>query len=483
LRYIPLNATRTLNSRVWLSAVVLGLSWLVADAQESPIVDFPEAVVAALPPAPLVVAEVPSVEDVAPETSLIRELEVLRRRLESVEQGQAQRKKDDAAKKAADASKPTVKWTGQVQADFLTFNQSPESEAAYGDIENGAVFRRARFGMFGDYGPTEYRIETDFALSGRPRFLDMFLGVRDVPGLGRIRVGHFFEPFSLERVTPNRFVTFAERSLIDQPFAPARNLGIMAQNTFLEQRGTIAYGYFRTASDDFGDDVGDNFESAVTGRVTWLPYYDDACQGRNYVHLGAGYSFRGANAEQVRFRAQPEALLGATSPDVPFFVDTGNIPADSFQHLGAEAVWTHGPWSVQGEYVVTPVDSKNEGTLWFQGGYVQGSWFLTGEHRPYRRDIGVLDRVIPFCDAVRHAHDKSLQTGPGAWELALRLSHLDLNNETRQGGRITNLTAGLNWYLNPYLRVTANYIHAFADHPTVGDTDTDIFITRFGYDF
>ena len=112
----------------------------------------------------------------------------------------------------------------------------------------------------------------DFALAGRPSFLDVWTGLRDVPYLGRVRVGHFFEPFSLERYTPNRFTTFMERALPDQPFAPVRNLGVMANDTYLDERGTWAVGFFRSDSDVFGDDVGDEFEHALTGRLTYLPW-------------------------------------------------------------------------------------------------------------------------------------------------------------------------------------------------------------------
>ncbi len=406
----------------------------------------------------------------------------LEQRLKQLEQEWAAQRKADQAKKTADAQKPTVKWTGQLQSDFYLFNQDDDSRATFGDIENGEAFRRARFGMFGDYGPTEYRIEMDFALAGRPSFMDVFAGIHDVPGLGRVRVGHFFEPFSLERLTANRFTTFMERSLPDQPFVPARNLGVMANNTFADEHATWAVGFFRSDSDVFGDDVGDNFESAVTGRVTSLLCCDEE-SGAHYFHVGAGYSFRGANNETVRFRSQPEARIGSSVPNVPFFVDTGNIQADFYQLLGAEAAWVNGPFSLQSEFVLVPVHATAQDELLFHAWYATASYFLTGEHRPYRKDNGTFDRVIPHRDFVRYASDKCLEMGPGAWEIALRISRLDLNDQLVSGGRLTDLTVGLNWYMNPYLRMTANYVRAFADSPSGRDSGTDIFAMRVGFDF
>jgi hypothetical protein len=53
---------------------------------------------------------------------------------------------------------PTVKWTGQFQADMIGFSQDEASRAQYGLIPNAVGFRRARIGMFGEYGVMDYRI-------------------------------------------------------------------------------------------------------------------------------------------------------------------------------------------------------------------------------------------------------------------------------------------------------------------------------------
>jgi phosphate-selective porin OprO/OprP len=419
-------------------------------------------------------------------------VEELQERLAKLEAAETKRAESEKAKKLADekekaedALKPTVKWTGQLQVDSVFSTQNPASQARFGDFPDGSAFRRARIGMFGDYGPAEYRIEVDFALAGRPSFLDVYAGLHHLPGIGRIRVGHFFEPFSLERVTPNRFVTFMERALPDQPFAPARNMGIMANNTFADQRGTWGLGFFRSDSDAFGDDSGDGFEDAITGRVTWLAWYDEACRGRHLLHLGAGGSHRGANNETVRFRAQPEARVGqitATS-NIPFVVDTGDVAADGFQLANLEFALVHGPLSFSGEWFVVPVHTLAPGSVTFQGWYLQASWFLTGEHRPWRRDIGTFDRLIPQRDFLTRDADGKLCRGPGAWELAARMSHLDLDSGFVRGGMATDFTLGVNWYLNRYLRVTTNWVRTWSGGSRGTDAVSDVFGFRVGWEF
>ena len=55
----------------------------------------------------------------------------------------------------------------------------------------------------------------------------------------------------------------------------------------------------------------------------------------------------------------------------------------------------------------------------------------------------------------------------GAWEIAGRFSYLDLNDKAIQGGTITDYTAGLNWYLNPYTKLMLNDVYS-TDEPRVG---------------
>jgi len=136
---------------------------------------------------------------------------------------------------------PTVKFTGQVQGDQVWFGQDDISRGAVGDLQDGARFRRLRIGARGTtWHQLEYSLGVDFALANQPSYLDNYIEAHDLPWLQNVRFGHFFEPFSLERVTQNRNNTFMERSLVDT-FAPARNTGVMAYgNAESERRGRSA---------------------------------------------------------------------------------------------------------------------------------------------------------------------------------------------------------------------------------------------------
>ena len=80
-----------------------------------------------------------------------------------------------------------------------------------------------------------------------------------------------------------------------------------------------------------------------------------------------------------------------------------------------------GPASFQSEYIHNSVHQPNGGDASFGSFYLQGSYFLTGEQRPYRDSGGHFNRVKPL-------HNLGDRNGWGAWEIALRYSQLDLND-------------------------------------------------------
>jgi phosphate-selective porin OprO/OprP len=133
----------------------------------------------------------------------------------------------------------------------------------------------------------------------------------------------------------------------------------------------------------------------------------------------------------------------------------------------------NGPVSLQSEYVRAFVTRPNANRVDFSSLYVQGSYFLTGEHRTYENATAVFGRVSP-----KHNFE-GIGQGWGAWEIAARYSRLNLDDQPIFGGKLQDVTLGLNWYLNPNTRVMWNYVHA--DRIDTGGAN--IFQTRFQVDF
>jgi phosphate-selective porin OprO/OprP len=149
----------------------------------------------------------------------------------------------------------------------------------------------------------------------------------------------------------------------------------------------------------------------------------------------------------IRFRQRPESHV----TDVRL-VNTDFFDADDFTRFGAEAAVVLGPVSLQAEYMRTHVNRQMPGAsqIDLEGWYGYGSWFLTGESRPYEFEDGAFGNVKP-----KRVVGKG---GIGAWELAARYSMLDLNDADIAGGKQQDVTFGLNWYPNSNLRLLLNYV-------------------------
>jgi len=377
--------------------------------------------------------------------------------------------------------KPTVDWSGELQADSVMVDQSAANQAVLGDLENFSDFRRARLAAQGNlYSNTLYRIEVDFAQQGRPTFLDVYGQIIGLPLIENVRIGHFFEPFSLSRLTSNRYQTFTERPLLDA-FAPARNLGVMAFRTYDEKHGTWALGGFAGQTNDVGDQQFDTSGNSVTGRITYLPFWQEADDCYHFMHLGACFSSRWFGSQTVRYGYWPGARPGAFDNIFwPLWVDTGAIDADSANLFDLEWAWVRGRWHAQAEWATSLVNQRGGPNLTFGAWYFETGWFLTGESRPYLRETAIFNRVTPRRPFLFRNGGLS---GIGAWQVAFRLDDLDVTDNNVQGGRLVDLTAGLNWHLNPYTKMYVDYIHPFLTRGAPGRSEGNLVVLRAQFEF
>lgn len=407
--------------------------------------------------------------------------------------------------KPASVAYPSVKINGFLQADTLYFTQDELNRAQLGDIQDGAGFRRTRISASGAVAENvQYFVQMDYGFFGRPTFTDVWGEVTQVPHLGNIRFGQWKQPYSLEIATTVRYQTFLERSLLFLPFGAFRHLGAGFYNNSHDELWTWALSGFRTGNDQFGNDIGDNGGWGTSGRCTHLLWYDDyqdGCKTLDYLHLGNYFWYGDPGNDRTQYRTPPEAFLGAfgvpagTIPGTsgvqipsiangtPPFVDTGLIPTNNFTHVGTELLWVRGPSSWQAEAQFATVSQTDNVNLHFWGYYSQLSYFLTGESRPYLKKLGQLDRVVPLRPFFSKGGSLS---GPGAWELASRVSHINLNSNNIQGGDLTDWTLGLNWYLNGFTKFQFNFVHPFLDRNfrgINGRTHANAYGLRFQVDF
>jgi len=375
-----------------------------------------------------------------------------------------------------------MKVRGRTQFDGATFDvpANVNSDPTLGNpIRNGVDFRRVRIGVEGTmYEQIDYVMEIDFINSvlaipsatkppnvdGVPAPTDLYWTFQKLPVVGNLRVGNQKEPIGMEHLTSSRFLPFMERSFNQDSFYGGFNNGFVPGfnifNTALDERMTWAAGVFKPTFNVFAFDQSDG-DYSVTARVSGLPWYVD--EGNGLLHLG--FSARQAGMENGiwRYRTRGPERAGL-SQNWALYADTGTISGVGQQWYNGEAALQLGSFMVVAEYLVDFLhdaaigNGPSVGTTLYQGGYVEFLYFLTGEKRDYNRKMGVFDRVLPSENAFLVAGENGKPLfGKGAWQAATRLNYLDLNDKGINGGRLKDVTFGLNWFLNPYMKVQLNY--------------------------
>ena len=438
-------------------------------------------------------AEAPPPADIDSLLQRIEELEAAEDKRSAAEKKRSddeKKKKEDEAQKALDwtdmsADKWTVKLAGHVQMEYINWANSTNTIP---NTQDYFEFRRLRLVADGTgYGVYDFRLqmtlepesigESPVGVATSPDVKDAYFSINEIPWLGRLRIGNFFVPFSLEQVTNDTNNIFLERSIPTQGvFAADREVGLAMYNCTPNQRVTWATGvFFDSISDTLKERIDNNQGYRASGRITWLPYYDELSNGRYLVHTGLGVLYTEDQNDQVRFRSRPQIHEG------PRIIDTGNLAADNYTTGNAELAVVMGRITVQSEYFLNTTDMLVGQNETFHGGYAHISYFLTGENRIFERfgqHGAQFGRNAPYSNVFFTPSGCSL----GAWEFKARYSHLNLNSVNR--GEYNDATIGFNWYWSDRVRVMFDYIHPITSQAAVfGATESDIVGTRFDFNW
>jgi phosphate-selective porin OprO/OprP len=357
----------------------------------------------------------------------------------------------------------TASLRGTVQFDAVAVADGtlPPGET----IATGGNFRRIRLNLGG-------RIGDNWAYEFGPRleassiyFIAIGNAYVQYDGWGplHLRVGAFAPPTNFEDATSSGETLFLERA---QPADLSRSVvgspGRSAATLFAhDERYFAALSYTGGTINDAIDR-----QQAVVGRFAWRPWIDGGnglAVGMNVSHLFAPP--RTGATHDLRLRQRPE--LNTKVVDLRL-VDTGNLDSNSLTTIGLEAAGNIGSFYAQGgvfhmalDRAPAAIDDPS-----FGGWYLQGSWILTGDTRVWRDNRGGYGAPEPASVFP--------ENGFGAWEIALRYSHSDLDHHAGlagmlalpgaiRGGRQNITTLGLNWYPTDALRLMLNYQHVTVD--------------------
>ena len=246
-----------------------------------------------------------------------------------------------------------------------------------------------------------------------------------------IKIGQSKEPFGLENVTSSSNSLFTERSL--STFALGRSKGINLSDANRAYSWSI--GKYKVEQNGKVKADGDR---AYTARATISPINRDT----SYIHFGLAYTNRDLQGAEYEIKTNGGVYSGFN------FLDTRNIATETIVKKGAEVAWGRGPLSLQGEYQQLQIEALNTNqSATYQGYYTQLSYFLTNDHRPYKK--GRFSGVKP-------------NSKQGAWELTLRktaLQSVEIDSANNNDAiDIATTVVGVNYYLNKKVKLMLNAI-------------------------
>ncbi len=307
------------------------------------------------------------------------------------------------------------------------------------EFSNGFNNRRTQIGMAGKLSEKWSGIIEVYLSDAILTMADVML-TRSFENGGKFSIGHYKVPQGLNELTSSNNITFIERSMITNSFVDARRIG-------------FGYDFFKPT---FG------FSSMIFGRalgqrdriVNDMPIAG-AIRGVFSPKLGGGQLHLGTSAVyeelysnvKVRYGDRPECR--DSKGGSIRYIDVSVDDANSTFKTGFELLYIRGAFSLEGEFIQVLVQRKDDEPV-FNGYHIQSSYVLTGESRSYSR--GVVGGIVPKGDKP-------------AWEIAVRYSTIDLNDLTYTGGEQSNITFGLNCYLESRIRFMGNIILVNIDAP------------------
>ena len=390
--------------------------------------------------------------------------------------------------------------------------------AAYGpDLSSGTDLRRVFLGLQGKvFGDFSYYFLYDFGGPSTETQGHIQYAYLQYDGMApwAVRVGAFAPPLNIEDSTASGDLLFFERN---SPSNLQRNIAGSEGRDAI----TVFYAGERIfgAASLTGNKVQDGAKALAAAGATATPNYDEqtAVVGRfSYLAVSSAdaHWIVGVNGLHVfklpDLTANGSATLSTTPggtaahsyalSDLPEFavdsngiqlVNTGALSANhvtswgvetagNYQNFYGQAAYTsygvkrspvaYNVYSGAGAFAAAAVQPLSNS---FSGWYVQGSWIITGEARPYNPATASFSSPKP-------AKNFSIKDGGwGALELVARYSSLDLDSHandatnavtgwtgtgktytyynTVRGGVQNIVTIGVNWFLNPAIKLALDY--------------------------
>jgi phosphate-selective porin OprO and OprP len=336
---------------------------------------------------------------------------------------------------------------GRVHYDAVFLHQNNSLDSIFEKAEDNVEVRRARLTFTGSINEA-LAYEFEFTFGETIRYADMYFAFLNVPVFEKLTVGHFREPFGMEELTSSNSIVFMERSLTSA-FGPSRNTGIMLQKTFGNEKFRAFLGGFRV-TDDLGTDILGTGKHSLSARLAYTPFYDTSTN--NAFHLGASTRFFRPEDKQYTVKTQNETNISPDYINSTLLENVSNVKL-----LGFEIGYTIKDLFLQGEYIHSFAVQKTQDNVPrtevydYNSFYLMASYFLKGGQRRYNKNSN------RFSDITVQKRKEKGKLG-NAWEIAARISRINIASSDKNIDHMTDATFGLNWYFNSNSRLMMNYV-------------------------
>ncbi|MBB4035637.1 phosphate-selective porin OprO/OprP [Dysgonomonas hofstadii] len=309
------------------------------------------------------------------------------------------------------------------------------------ELSNGVAIPDVRLGLKAVYKKWDAKLDFGYANS-KASAKDIHLRYSFNKN-SSIKLGHYGEMFGYESWESTSTVKFNGKTPSTAVFESGRRIGIVY--SMWQKKYWLAAGIYGDGDAINNTTQGDD-GYAATGRLLYTPFKEDG----KILHIGLSGTIRKADANGFDSdgKDNPRSLtyssyFGTTSIDRNKPLSATISDADYQAKYNAEILGSYGPVFLLGEYYHSNVKRKSAlPTYKASGGYVMAGFLAIGDSYSYNSADGRMR--LPK---------------PGSLEILARYDYIDLddNNTGIYGGRMSDWSVGLNYYINKFVTVKGNY--------------------------
>lgn len=346
---------------------------------------------------------------------------------------------------ALESDQPILSWSGSVKFDQAFFVQDKDTEKSM-RYYNGANLGSASLTLGVTFDPVS-TVDFEVEVVSSSLSLGILIYTRKINDNLLLKIGQILASNSQESAGSTKWSSFMNRSMPVKTFTGGIGPGLSLR--YFTDHLTVSAATFTSPYGkkyDSGSDKNDRWSGNM--RIVFRPVFSDS----TIVDTGFASTFHSTHqpldftaGDEIKTRHKP-TLVSTSVTNGP---EVSHISATDYTVFTGELGVLHGSFNLEGDYIQTHVNRKDNSLVKFGGWHIQGNYFLTGESRSYS------------TSGASFGKPTSIQNPDlGAWQIGYRTSFINLIHKDIYGGKQLNHGLALNWYVDKKMKLALNYILA-----------------------